>query len=212
MNLNNITINKQSSIKIAGDRNLYFDPFEIKKASNDADIIFVTHEHFDHYDIKSIAKIITDSTIVVAPETMKAKVIGDLGIAETSFMGLLPGDSREILGVSVEAVPAYNVGKPFHPQSNNWLGYLVTMDDTTYYVTGDTDANEDVSKVTCDVLLVPIGGKYTMDKDEAAKLVMAIKPKAVIPTHYGDVVGSPRDGKAFAKLITDKDIVVEIKL
>ena len=104
--------------------------------------------------------------------------------------------------------------KHFHTKERKWQGYLIEMGGVRYYIAGDTDVNEDIKKVSCDVALIPIGGKFTMDKKEAADYIVAIKPKAVIPTHYGDVVGSPTDGAEFKEYVemADDSIQVELKL
>ena len=113
-----------------------------------------------------------------------------------------------------QRVPAYNNLKPFHTKGSKWLGYIVKMDGVTYYIAWDTDANEDVKRVKCDVALIPIGGHYTMDKKQAVDLICCMRPKAAIPTHYGEVVGSPADGADFKDYvdIVDKEIQVELKL
>lgn len=104
----------------------------------------------------------------------------------------------------VKAIPAYNKLKPFHPKSKNWMGYLLTMDDVTYYVAGDTDITTENRAVKCDVALVPVGGKFTMDYKDAAKLVNEIRPQLAVPTHYGRVAGSSDDGRHFAELVDEK--------
>ena len=122
-----------------------------------------------------------------------------------------PGAVREISGISVESVPAYNRLKPFHPRRNGWCGYVVTMDGVCYYVAGDTDAVNELSSVKCDVALVPIGGTYTMNAKDAAKLVNGIHPDVAIPTHYGSIVGKPEDTDIFRRYV-DQAIVVETRL
>ena len=122
-----------------------------------------------------------------------------------------PGAVRAISGISVESVPAYNRLKPFHPKRNGWCGYVVTMDGVCYYVAGDTDAVNELSSVKCDVALVPIGGTYTMNAKDAAKLVNVIHPDVAIPTHYGSIVGKPEDADTFRKCV-DQEIVVENRL
>ena len=214
MDLSNITINKQSSIRIAGSKILYFDAFQIEDEKHDADYIFVTHEHFDHFDPASIAKVMKPDSIIIAPESMKKKLLKELAVNESQCVFCLPKTTRELTPILVETVPAYNNIKPFHTKSSKWLGYIVKMDGISYYVAGDTDPNEDVKKVKCDVALIPIGGHYTMDKKHAADLICEMKPKAVIPTHYGEIVGSPTDGSDFKDYIdiADKEIQVELKL
>lgn len=214
MTLNNITVNTQSSIRIGGSKVLYFDPYLIPAAAHDADLIFITHEHYDHFEPESIAKLKKDDTLLVAPESMKKKVLSESGIAAENCLFYQPGESFEADGVTAETIPAYNKLKPFHPKGKKWQGYVVTMDDTRYYVSGDTDVNEDIKKVRCDVALIPIGGFYTMDWKQAAEYIAQLKPKAVIPTHYGSIVGNKTDGEDFRKMVEglDGSIQVAIKL
>ena len=214
MTLNNITVNTQSSIRIGGSKVLYFDPYLIPAAAHDADLIFITHEHYDHFEPESIAKLKKDDTLLVAPESMKKKVLSESGIAAENCLFYQPGESFEAGGVAAETIPAYNKLKPFHPKGKKWQGYVVTMDDTRYYVSGDTDVNEDIEKVQCDVAFIPIGGFYTMDGKEAARYIGKLKPKAVIPTHYGSIVGKKTDGRDFQRELAkiDSGIQVELKL
>lgn len=214
MTLANITVNTQSSIRIGGSKVLYFDPYLIPAAAHDADLIFITHEHYDHFEPESIAKLRKEETLLVAPESMKKKALSESGMAEENCLFYQPGESFEAGGVAVETIPAYNKLKPFHPKGKKWQGYVVTMDDTRYYVSGDTDVNEDIKKVRCDVALIPVGGFYTMEWKQGAEYIAQIKPKAVIPTHYGSIVGNKSDGKDFQKMLggLNGDIHVELKL
>lgn len=214
MTLANITVNTQSSIRIGGSKVLYFDPYLIPAAAHDADLIFITHEHYDHFEPESIAKLKKEETLLVAPESMKKKTLSESGIAEGNCLFYQPGESFEAGGAAVETIPAYNKLKPFHPKGKKWQGYVVTMDDIRYYVSGDTDVNEDIKKVRCDVALIPIGGFYTMDWKQAAEYIAQIKPQAVIPTHYGSIVGNKTDGEDFRKMLEGLDgkIRVELKL
>ena len=212
MTLNNITVNTQSSIRIGGSKVLYFDPYLIPAAAHDADLIFITHEHYDHFEPESIAKLKKDDTLLVAPESMKKKVLSESGIAAENCLFYQPGESFEAGGVAAETIPAYNKLKPFHPKGKKWQGYVVTMDDTRYYVSGDTDVNEDIKKVRCDVALIPIGGFYTMDWKQAAEYIAQLKPKAVIPTHYGSIVGKKTDGQDFRKMLEGLDVGIQVEL
>lgn len=212
MELGNITVNKQSSIRIGGSKVLYFDAFQIEAESHDADCVFVTHEHYDHFDPASISKIMKEDTVIVAPESMKKKLLKETGVAENKCRFCQPGEVFELDNIQIETVPAYNVLKPFHTKGSKWVGYNVKMDDVKYYVAGDTDPNEDVKRVRCDVALVPIGGHYTMDKKQAAELIATMKPKAAIPTHYGEVVGSPEDGAGFMALVRNIDEAIQVEL
>ena len=216
MTTDNIEVLTHSSIRIAGEKIIYFDPFEVgisdKYASapepHDADIIFVTHEHHDHFDPASIKKLAKADTILVAPKSCKKKILDDGPITEEWCEFLKPGEEIEIDGVSIKAVRAYNVGKKFHRKHYDWLGYVVSMkaaqDEAavTYYVAGDTDATKEASEVRCDVALLPVGGTYTMTADEAAELALAIRPKTAIPTHYGTIIGSKADAERFLELTT----------
>ena len=214
MNLDHITVNAQSSIRIEGSKILYFDPFQITEAKHDADIVFITHEHYDHFEPDSIAKIKKDSTLLVAPESMKKKVISESGLASKQCVFYNPGEVHKQGEITIETIPAYNKLKPFHQKGKKWQGYVVVMDDIRYYVAGDTDVNEDIRKVQCDVAMIPIGGHFTMDKKQAADYVTSLKPQAVIPTHYGSIVGNKADGQDFEKDVKagNPEIQVELKL
>ncbi len=212
MVLENITVNTQSSIRIAGAKILYFDPYLIQNETHDADFIFITHEHYDHFEPESVAKLKKEDTILVAPESMKKKALSESGIAAENCLFYQPGETHETGGIVIETIPAYNKMKPFHTKGKKWQGYVVTLDDTRYYVAGDTDVNDEIKKVSCDVALVPIGGFYTMDGKQAAEYIAQIKPKAVIPTHYGSIVGNQTDGEAFQKMLESLDSSINVAL
>ena len=197
-----------SSIKIAGKKVIYFDPFEVKEESHDADLILVTHDHHDHYSPEDIKKVAGADTWIIMPESMReqGEKAGDI---KCKFVH--PGGIIEAKGIMINAVLAYNRLKPFHTKGKGYVGYVVEMDDVRYYVAGDTDMTPDNQDIKCDVALIPVGGKFTMDCKEAAKLVNRIKPKLAIPTHYGTVVGSPDDGKQFAELV-DSRIEVRVMM
>ena len=212
MNLENITVNTQSSIRIEGSKVLYFDPFQVTEIKHDADIIFITHEHYDHFEPDSIAKIKKEDTLLVAPESMKKKVISESGLASDQCAFYNPGEVHKQGELTIETIPAYNKLKPFHPKGKKWQGYVVQMDDIRYYVAGDMDVNEDIRKVQCDVAIIPIGGHFTMDKKQAADYVTSLKPQAVIPTHYGSIVGNQTDGQDFEKDVKAKDSEIQVEL
>ena len=210
----NITINTQSSIRIAGPCILYFDPFGIEEEKHDADVIFITHDHYDHFQPESITKVKKDNTVLVAPESMKGQILKESGMTQDKCRFFIPGTVHEMGKIFVETVPAYNRHKPFHPKGKHWMGYNVKMDGISYYVSGDTDANEENRKVQCDVAIVPVGGHFTMDAKQAAELVVCIDPVIAIPSHYGSLVGSMEDGESFAGYVKakNKDIRVELKI
>ena len=200
----NITINTHSSIRLNLGKIIYIDPFEIKSVVHDADIILVTHEHYDHFDINSIEKIIKDDTILVFPMSMKNKIAGS-GFKNVIFLN--PYDKYE----NIEAVPAYNAHKNFHKKEYDWLGYIIDYNGIKIYIAGDTDENPDTIKIKSDIAIIPIGGTYTFDPVEAANYINKIKPKIVIPSHYGSVVGDMNSFKDFYKKV-DKDIEVVRKI
>ena len=200
-----ITVNTQSSIRIEdGGKVLYFDPIEIGGHPQDADVIFVTHPHGDHFSPAAIAKICKADTVLVVPASMadKAKEAG-LPLVTT-----LPDGSGTAGGIAFQTVPAYNPAKRFHPRANDWVGYVVELGGIRVYVAGDTDETDEAAAVGCDLALIPIGGTYTMTPAEAASLIRRMKPAAVIPTHYGSLVGKPGDGKTFASLVGGASTVI----
>ena len=192
-----------SSIKITGNRILYFDPYKIEEESHDADIIFITHDHFDHYSPEDIKKVKKDDTWLIMPAKMKEQA-ADILTDFVKYKFITPDGILEAKGLMIKAIPAYNRLKPFHTKGKKFVGYLVTMNDVKYYVAGDTDMISENQRIKCDVAFVPVGGKFTMDYKEAAKFINQIEPKLAIPTHYGTVAGSPEDGKKFAELVDQK--------
>ena len=199
MNYENIQVNTQSSIRIEGSETVYFDPIKITEASHDADVIFITHPHSDHFDPESIENIRKDGTVFIIPASMASDMKKVTG--EPTVHLLAPEENLTVRDLKITAVPAYNKLKPFHPKHNKWLGYLLEMDGTRSYVAGDTDSVKELKSIQCDIALVPIGGTYTMNAKEAAALINIIEPAVVIPTHYGSLVGSPEDEKTFRKLL-----------
>ena len=195
-----IEINTQSSIKID---NIYFDPYKIEKEYKDAQIIFITHPHYDHFDINSIKKIENENTIFVIPNDEKLKE----NLKKRKTLIVEPNKKYEINNIKFETLPAYNINKPYHKKEYGWVGYIVTL-DKKYYIMGDTDIIEEAKTVKCDHLFIPIGGTYTMDYKEAAYLTNIIKPKTVTPIHYGTIVGTKEDGEKFTKLI-DTNIKID---
>ena len=206
--LENIKVLCHSSIKFEKGQVLYFDPFKIKENYNDADIIFITHSHYDHFSEEDILKVKKEETKIVIPEDLYDKCL-DLGFNEEDIVIVVPNEEKEVNGIKFKTIPAYNVNKNFHPKENNWVGYILTLDNVIYYIAGDTDITEENKKVQCDVAFVPIGGTYTMTAEEAATLVNEINPKIAVPIHYGLIVGSKEDEEVFKNSLNN-DIDCEI--
>ena len=206
--LENISIIHHSSIKFSDNIKIYFDPYKINENNNDADIIFITHNHYDHYSENDIKKIYNANTKFIIPKDLEKKLL-NLGIKKENIVTVAPNNNYNVLDISFKTIPAYNINKPFHPKENNWIGYLINYNNFTYYIAGDTDITEDNKLIKCDVAFLPIGGKYTMNYKEAAELTNIIKPKIVVPIHYGLIVGTTEDAIEFSKLI-NKDITCKI--
>ena len=210
MDVSFITVNAQNSIRIdANGTIIYVDPYQIDEEIHDADYIFITHDHYDHFSLESINKILQRETAFVVPIAMDKKVRKNTAVGIN--YPVEPGKAYEVNGLSFETVAMYNKLKPFHPKKSGWCGYIIDVSGTRIYIAGDIDDIDEAKVVKCDIAMIPIGGFYTMNYKEGARLINNMKPKVAIPTHYGTAVGSPTDGESFAKLV-DKDIQVEIKL
>lgn len=213
----NVRVITHGAIRIEGTKGtvVYYDPFGLTDAdaTHDAGYVLITHTHFDHLSPEDVARVANKQTVVVAP----ASAAADAEKLRSSSVRLMsPGDTLELPGIHIEAVPAYNTDPSRlanHPQANGWLGYVVTLDGepTRYFVSGDTDQNADNERVSCDVALLPIGGTYTCDARQAAAFANALHPQAVIPTHYGSIVGTRADADVFAAEV-DPGIAVLKKL
>ena len=189
-----------SSIKINKEKVIYIDPFKIEKNYNDADIVFITHDHYDHYSEEDIDKVINEHTTIIIPDELLTKLLRK-GINKNAIITVEPNEKYVVQGIKFETISAYNTNKTFHPKENGWVGYIIIINGIRYYIAGDTDITEENKQVKCDVAFVPVGGTYTMDFKEAAQLINIIKPKFAIPVHYGSVVGSKQDATDFIKLL-----------
>jgi L-ascorbate metabolism protein UlaG (beta-lactamase superfamily) len=178
------------AFRVDTDRVIYFDPWKLKKGQPTADLILISHEHYDHCSPEDVALIRGPKTVVVAPAPCAQKLGGAVRVVQV-------GDTLEVEGVQIEVVPAYNVDKKFHPRSPHNVGYIVTVGGTRIYHAGDTDYIPEMAGFRADIALLPVSGTYVMTADEAVKAAEAIKPAVVIPMHYGTIVGSERDAQRF---------------
>ena len=198
--LDNIEVLYHSSIRINKEKIIYIDPFKINKNYNDADIVFITHDHYDHYSEEDIDKVINENTTIIIPEELLTKLLRK-GINKNAIITVEPNKNYMVQGIKFETISAYNTNKTFHPKENGWVGYIIIINGIRYYIAGDTDITEENKQVKCDVAFVPVGGTYTMDFKEAANLINEIKPKIAIPIHYGSVVGTEQDAIDFVRLL-----------
>ena len=206
--LEGIEVLCHSSIKLNKEQTIYFDPFKINKNYHDADIIFITHDHYDHYSEEDIDKVEKTGTIIVAPEDLLDKLLKKR-FQKEHIITVKPNESYTVKNIKFATIPAYNINKQFHPKENKWVGYLIEIDGFIYYIAGDTDITEENQKMKCDVAFVPVGGTYTMDYKEAAELINIIQPKVAVPIHYSSIVGTEQDAANFSKLVSP-EIKVEI--
>lgn len=203
-----IEVNCQSSIKLIGSKILYFDPIN-QKNNKDADYIFITHPHWDHFSKEDILKIKTQNTQIIGPkEIMKATL--EMGFQKENIIVLEPNMQITIDDIKIKTVPSYNINKSFHPKENKWLGYIVDLDNITYYIPGDTDIITEMEEIQVDICFIPIGGTYTMNAKEAAQIINKIKPKKVIPIHYGMVVGNKQDYEIFQNNVPNNIKIEEL--
>lgn len=198
--LDNIEVLCHSSIRINKDKIIYIDPFKVCKDYNDADLIFITHDHYDHYSEDDIDKVKNEGTLFIIPKKLLTKLLVK-GYNKNNIITVEPNMQYMVRGIRFETIPAYNINKQFHPKGNEWVGYVIEIKDTRYYIAGDTDITEETKKVKCDVAFIPVGGTYTTNFKEAAQLVNKIKPKIAVPTHYGSVVGTKQDATDFVRLL-----------
>ena len=204
MNYNVLT---HSAILI--NEEIYIDPFNIEPSELKAKFIFITHPHYDHLSEKDIIKVCTSATIFICPPDCSPQLL-NIGIEKNKIFEVEPNASYDIKGLKFQTIAAYNVNKKFHPKENDWVGYIIEVEQKKLCILGDTDLNEDNKKVKCDILFIPIGGTYTLNLEEALELTKIINPKIAVPTHYGSIVGDKKLGEKFEKGLKNSDIKVEL--
>ena len=187
-----------ASIRISGSSTvIYIDPWKLK-SFQPADIILISHEHYDHFSKEDVEKIRTPATTIVTNPTVAGQLTGDV-------KALRAGEMVTAKGIKVEAVAAYNINKfrspgvPFHPQADGKLGFIIEIDGVRVYFAGDTDPIPEMANIKADIAILPVSGKFTMTAAEAVEALRVLKPKVAIPIHYGAIAGSLADAEQFKR-------------
>lgn len=189
------------SFKIKGEKTIYIDPWKLKDG-DPADIILITHDHFDHFSQEDINKVCTDDTVLVTNKTVATSLTGPVRTVQA-------GDKLSVQGVEIEVLAAYNTNKQFHPKSAGGLGFIIDMSGEKIYHSGDTDLIPEMEDIHCDIALLPVSGTYVMTAEEAVDAAKRIKPKLCIPMHYGDIVGSQKDAQRFKEMCPCETLILE---
>lgn len=191
-----------ASFRIDGPPTIYIDPWQLGADPPQADLVLVTHDHYDHCSPEDVNRVRGETTLVVANSSAAKKLGRGVQVVKA-------GDHLDVAGVTVEAVPAYNVDKTFHPKKVGHVGYIVTVGKTRIYHTGDTDPIPEMTGLSADILLVPVSGTYVADAAQAAEIVRAVKPKIAVPMHIGAIVGSQADAERFKEMVDCQVVMLE---
>jgi L-ascorbate metabolism protein UlaG (beta-lactamase superfamily) len=177
-----------------GERQIYIDPWKISDKSPKADIVFITHAHYDHNSPDDFKAVSNARTTFVAPKDVASQIKGKV-------IGVEPNKSYVLDDLQILTIPAYNLGKKFHPKENNWVGYIITLSTgQKIYHSGDTDSTPEMRTVVTDIALLPCGGTYTMTGKEAGDAANVFRPTLLIPMHWGDIVGTSADAEEVRKI------------
>lgn len=183
-------------------KQIVIDPYHTYRHAQPADLILITHPHFDHWSPEDVRRMVGGDTVIIAPPDCESNVGHEI-------TPIRQGEHRTIFGkIKVETVPAYNIGKPYHPKERGWHGYVLTLGNQRLYHAGDTDATPEMRALSVDIALLPVGGTYTMNAEEAAAAANAMRARVVVPMHYGSIVGTINDAKTFEQRVEGKEVHV----
>lgn len=194
-----------ASFKIKTEnKTIYIDPYEIND-TDIADIVLITHPHYDHLSILDLQKITNSETIILGTVDCTSKFAGKI---ISKYEVISPDMKKIIKGIEIDSVHAYNIDKRFHPKENGWVGYIINIDSVKIYHTGDTDIIPEMKNIKTDIALLPIGGTYTMDAVDASKACEMIQTKIAIPMHYNKIVGSMKSSDDFKNLVKNCKVII----
>ena len=182
--------------RIDAEKTIYFDPYQIGGGPK-ADLLLISHDHFDHCSPEDVAKIQGPETVVVTEKDSAKKLSGDVRVMK-------PGESLTVGDINIRAIPSYNTDKDFHPKANNWLGFVVEIEGVKLYHAGDADFIPEMKDLEVDIALIPVSGTYVMTSEQGVRAAEAINPKLAIPMHYGAIVGDEQDALDFKKALEGK--------
>ena len=207
--LENVRLLKNATVRMEVDgKVVYFDPYSIDEPAGDADVIFITHTHYDHFSLEDIRKLVKEDTALVITVDGEADA-AKAGISNIKIIA--PDEASSVAGIEFRTVPAYNPKKRFHPKEKGWVGYIISAGDAKYYIAGDTDYIPEMKDIKADVVFLPVGGIYTMNSTEAAQAANTINPTIAVPIHYADVVGIVQDAQDFIQGLNPSIIGVLLK-
>ncbi len=204
-----------SGFLIKNSKTIYIDPYQIKEGHEKADIILITHSHYDHCSVADMQKIVKEGTKIVMTADCQSKITRfdvpiEMIIVET-------GQELDLNGIRITTIPAYNIDKHFHTKDEGWVGFMIRMGDVLIYYAGDTDLIPEMQKLTgysgsdkTFIALLPVGGRFVMTAEEASEAAKLIKPSLAIPMHYGTISGTLKDAEEFCELCSEHGIKTKI--